>query len=145
MSSTILQQFSLPPVQADKYPMVTHSGMVEVIPSEETSTIPRSSIIDLAYVLPIKDAESGFFYMAGATNMFFVRFVIRGAAIQPCQTEFFYMCHIIQPLTLCLFHSLNYLAQQLKKKCFTRQKPKCQCSIFEFSFEWMHSSICLTC
>jgi hypothetical protein len=51
------------PVHTDVFPMAALSHMVEVIAMEERVIVPRSHIYDVAFIVPLADVKSGFFYM----------------------------------------------------------------------------------
>lgn len=75
MSSDISQQHSLPPVTATEYPMAHHGNMVEVIASmSDLVSVPRASILDIVFIVPMKEVESGMFHIAGSRSAFYTRF-----------------------------------------------------------------------
>jgi hypothetical protein len=133
MSSAILQQFLLLPVQADVYPMASQSCMVELIATEERRNVPRSNILDVIFILPVAEVESGLFFMDGAGNSFFLRYVLQNGEVQSSSTNFF-MLHIIQPICICLFHSFNYLAQHLKRSMFHQTEAETSSQNFRIYF-----------
>lgn len=76
VTSAFLQRFFLSPVQADVYPMASNSDMVELVALDERRNVPRSSILDIVFILLIAEVESGLFYMGGASNLFFNRYAL---------------------------------------------------------------------
>jgi hypothetical protein len=74
LSSEILQKYSLCPLSAVHYPMACQDNLVEVFHTQDTECIDRSTIIDVAFIVPAQEVESGRFFLSGAGNVFIIRF-----------------------------------------------------------------------
>jgi hypothetical protein len=74
VTEEIRSQYSLSSVTTEEAPFAIKSSMVEVIKSTTTLVIERSSIIDIAFVIPLMELEGGMVHLTGAANSFFVRY-----------------------------------------------------------------------
>jgi hypothetical protein len=74
LSSEILQKYSLCPLSAVHYPMACQDNLVEVFHTQDTECIDRSTIIDVAFIVPAQEVESGRSFLSGAGNVFIIRF-----------------------------------------------------------------------
>lgn len=61
MTSAILQRRSLTPINANDFPLASQDNMLEVYKSCDDIYIDRSTIIDLAFIVPMAEVESGMF------------------------------------------------------------------------------------
>lgn len=52
--------------------------MIKVIQTAVTSKILRSSIVDVALILPLVEVESGLFHLTGALNTYFICYMHLG-------------------------------------------------------------------
>ena len=76
VTSDISKQHSLQPVAAADYPMAYHGHMQEVVGKiTDTLSVPRRSIVDIVFILPITEVESGMFHIAGSQSVFFIRYI----------------------------------------------------------------------
>jgi alpha/beta superfamily hydrolase len=62
LSSEVLQKYSLCPLSAVHYPMAFQDNLVEVFHTQDTECIDRSSIIDVVFIVPAQEVESGHFF-----------------------------------------------------------------------------------
>lgn len=115
VTSDTFHEFSLQPITATVYPMAYHSKLVELISVGDYCFVQRSSIIDVVFVLPIKELESGAVFMAGCQSMYFQRFEKRNKRIASCQDAFYFCRYIVEPFSVRLFQSLNTLASHIKR------------------------------
>lgn len=134
MTSALLQQFSLPPLHTDSFPTAAISCMVEVIAVEQRIILPRSRIYDIIFIVPLAEVESGLFFMSGACNIFFQRYVIFDGTAVPCNQEYYFCRRFIQPFSIRIFHSLNHLAQQEKKSMYHQSEAELSLRMFRTSF-----------
>jgi hypothetical protein len=118
MTSECLQNFSLPPITAAEYPLASQSHMVEIVLQETIVSVERSRIFDIAFVLPLHEAESGLFHMSGSYNSFFIRYGLCNGTIQHYRMEYYFATRPVEPVSIRLFHSLNHLAQHIKKSLY---------------------------
>ena len=73
MCSAYLQQFSLPSITSEAFPMASQSHMIELVSQDTYVEVERSEVHDIAFVIPIFEVESGRFNMSGSYNSFFTR------------------------------------------------------------------------
>jgi len=71
MCSAYLQQFSLPLISSESFPMASQSHMIEVVGQDTYVEVERAEVHDIAFILPIFEVESGWFHMSGSCNSFF--------------------------------------------------------------------------
>jgi len=84
----------------------------------------RDVVVDLVFILPLAEVESGNVFITGAANLFFVRYLIDRATHSNFSSVNFLSAHFIQPLTVRIFSSLNTLAFTVKKLMYHRPEAE---------------------
>jgi hypothetical protein len=107
LDSSICRKFSIQPIAATNYSFAAQSGMVEVYKTDETISISRSQIRDVAFILSAKEVESGMFYLAGAENTFFVRYTLERGFLSQYEQSTYFCRYFIEPFHNRLFTTLN--------------------------------------
>ena len=113
VTAEYLIQHSLSAVRADDSPFAVKSGMVEVIQTSTILNIARSSIIDFAFVIPLREVESGLFHLTGAQNTFFIRYMHQpNGSFQP-YPFYMFQARVAEPLSFRIFRGLNLLSSSI--------------------------------
>jgi len=117
VTSSLHWQYSLRPVTADKYPMAYCSNMTEVMANvSDKKTIPRTSILDIVFIAPIKEVESSYFHIAGSTSVYFIKYYIESnGCIKDCDSTFYFRPFTVEPFSHRIFSSFNVIAQNLRR------------------------------
>ncbi len=124
MTSSILTQFSLPPITTTNFPVAARTVITEVVATSTFEIISRDVVEDLIFILPITEIESGNVFITGATNLFFVRYLIDKTTFVNFSSIQFFGYHFIQPLTIRIFSALNTLAFTVKKLMYHRPEAE---------------------
>jgi hypothetical protein len=120
VSNEMLLQHSLVKITHEEAPLASKSGMVEVMQSVCTAVIPRSAIVDLCFIVPLEEVESGSFHLTGAEFVFYIRFDLQPDGSKKKHTESFIHPRMVDPLTYRIFRSLNLLSLSIKKMFYHR-------------------------
>jgi hypothetical protein len=117
VTSEISKQHSLKPVTAAVYPMAYHGQMQEVIcKTTDTLSVPQRSIVDIVFIIPITEVESGMFHIAGSQSVYFMRHLINNhGEVTNCNPVLYFSHCYFEPFSHRIFSSLNYIAQNLKR------------------------------
>lgn len=83
MSSEVQQRFMLRPINSTDYPLTAQDTICEVFQTMEEILLDRSLIVDLAFIVPVSEIESGMFYLSGASNTYCIRFSNVGSTMKP--------------------------------------------------------------
>jgi hypothetical protein len=118
LDSSICRKFSIQPIAATNYSFAAQSGMVEVYKTDETISISRSQIRDVAFILSAKEVESGMFYLARAENTFFVRYTLERGFLSQYEHSTYFCRYFIEPFHNRLFTTLNTLSQNLQRSLY---------------------------
>jgi len=124
MTSGILTQFSLPPITPLTSPVAARTVINEVVATDNFRIILRDEVQDLIFILPLAEVETGNVFITGAANLFFVRYLIDQTTHSNFSSVNFFGSHIIQPLTVRIFCSLNMLAFTIKKLMYHRPEAE---------------------
>jgi len=124
MTSGILTQFSLPPITPLTSPVAARTVINEVVATDNFRIILRDEVQDLIFILPLAEVETGNVFITGAANLFFVRYLIDQTTHSNFSSVIFFGSHIIQPLTVRIFCSLNMLAFTIKKLMYHRPEAE---------------------
>jgi hypothetical protein len=92
--------------------------VMEVISHDVTDSFDRDSIIDVAFVVPLAEVESGLYNLSWSYNSFLIRYSLHQGNVHQYCTEYYFVSRPVEPLSICLFHSLNYLAGLLKRALY---------------------------
>ncbi len=74
VTNEMLLQHSLVKITHEEAPLASKSGMVKVMQSVCTAVILRSTRVDLCFIVPLEEVESGSFHLTGAEFVFYIRF-----------------------------------------------------------------------
>jgi hypothetical protein len=128
MTSDISRRFSLQPITSTFFPVASNTNIVELVGTSRITKEARIDVVDVVFCLPIMELESGMVHLTGASNLYFVRFVLTDDnRLIPFPSSFYFSPYYIAPFSIRLFGSLNVLAQNLKKVLFhlpESQEPK---------------------
>ena len=103
MTTSILTQFSLPPITTSTSPVAARTTIIEVVATNIFENILRDVVEDLIFILPLAAVESGNVFISGAANLFFVRYLINRTTHSNFSSVNFFGSHFIQPLTVRIF------------------------------------------
>jgi hypothetical protein len=120
IDSATLRSYSLPPLDPITYPLASQDEMVEVYQTVTYASIPRCNINDIAFIVPISEVESGRFFLSGARNTYVIRLYDDGRRMKLYKSSFYFSRHLIEPLGVRLFHSLNTLSDHMRRSLFHR-------------------------
>jgi hypothetical protein len=134
ITAELLILHSLSAITADESPFAVKSGMVEVIQSSIILKIPRSSIVDLAFIVPLGEVESGLFHLTGAVNTYFIRYMHgNGGNIQP-YPYLMLQPRLAEPISFRIFRGLNSLSSSLKKSFYHQPEDQSVSKSFRLPF-----------
>jgi hypothetical protein len=114
MTSSILTKFLLPPITESLFPVAARTVITEVVATNTFKNISRDEVEDLVFILPISELESGDVFITGATNLYFVRYLVDQTFFVNFYSIQFFGYHFIQPLTIRIFSAINMLAFTIK-------------------------------
>jgi len=120
MSSAILQSYFLPPVNARDYPLASQDELLEVYQTSDELWIPRRDIIDVIFVVPIQEVESGRFFLSCAENTFVIRYNHVKDSMLPWVANYYFSRFKVEPFCVRLFHTLNGLSDHVRRSMFHR-------------------------
>jgi hypothetical protein len=118
MDSSTLQDFNISPITPTDFPLASQDGLVEVYKTQEVVSLERSLIRDVAFFVPIQEVESGMFYMSGAENTFYIRYIKVNNSMQQCMPSFYFSRYLVEPLGVRLFTAMNTLSQHLRRAMY---------------------------
>ncbi len=76
MNSVILQWFNVTPINQTDFPLASQDNVQEVYQSSDEIYVKRSTIIDVAFIIPVAEVESGMFFLSGVENTFCIRYIL---------------------------------------------------------------------
>ncbi len=115
MDSETLQRFHLRPnTNEDEIP--------EVYQSSEQIEIGRKAIVDVAFILPLDEIESGLFFLARTENTYCIRYIMVNDALISCRPSLYFSRCLVEPLSVCVFNHLNTLAHHLQKALYHQRE-----------------------
>jgi hypothetical protein len=115
MSSEVQQRYMLRPINSTDYPLTSQDNICEVFQTNEEMLIDRSLIVDLAFIVPVSEIESGMFYLSGAINTYCIRFSKDGSKMKPVSPILYFGRYLVEPLGVRIFMALNALSQHLRR------------------------------
>jgi hypothetical protein len=134
-TSEILLQYLLPPITTALYPTASLAHMIEVVLVDCSVSILRPSVYDVAYVVPLSEVESGLFNMSGCYNCFYMRYSLKGGAVLAYYaSEYYFVSHPVEPISIRLFHSLYHLSGMMKKALYHQGEAAACSRTFRFYF-----------
>jgi len=137
LTSELLLRYELPSTTTAEAPFTTKSGMVEVMRTGTTMVIGRSSIIDIAFVIPLVEIEGGFIHLTGAANMFFICFELSHSNDHPQEVMFrILLPRIVEPFSRRIFRNLNYLSSEIKKRLYHQAEEGSTTKSFRILFPY---------
>jgi hypothetical protein len=134
MTSQILQHYSLPPITKAEFAMASQGHMQKVVAQDTVVNVTKAAIINIAYVVPLAELESGLFNMCGATNSFFIRYSLTNGTLENYKSDYYFVSRPVESLSVRLFHSLNYLAGLLQKSLYHQGEAETSCHTFRLFF-----------
>jgi hypothetical protein len=117
-TSDVLLRHSLSAVTDAEAPFAVKSGMVEVIQVPNTLKISRSSIVNVAFIVPLAELESGSFHVTGAVNTYFARFIIHPNGTISPYNHFVLQARLALPVTYRFFRGLNTFSSMIKRALY---------------------------
>jgi len=146
VTSDLYRRFSLRPVAFEEYPMAYYGGMTELVATVSNKvTIPRSSIRDIIFILPIKEVESAMFHMAGSKVAYFIRYYLDAdQRLHDYGARFYLDQYVVEPFSHRIFSSMNLLAQHLRKALHHLKETESCSKTFRAHFS-MESFVFLSC
>jgi hypothetical protein len=132
MTLRIIRRHAIQPLHATDHP--TACAMVEVFGTETRYTFSRDKILDVAFVLPLSEVESGNFFLAGAANCFVCRYIYKNEKLESFGSSYYFSRRPVEPLSLRFFSQLNALAGNLKKMMFHAAESQISMRSFRLSF-----------
>ncbi len=106
VTSEISRWYALSPITAVDFPMAYHGNMVEVLANmADKISVPQPSIIDIVFIVPIKEVESGMFHIVGSRQVYFSRyFVTSHGRVRECKSVFYFDHRAIDPFSHRFYH-----------------------------------------
>jgi hypothetical protein len=71
MTGEILHRFSLQPIMASLFPVTAQTNIIELLGMVHIISASRGDIIDIVFIVPVQELESGMVHITGACNLFF--------------------------------------------------------------------------
>jgi hypothetical protein len=118
MDSATLNRYCLRPIVAEEYPLAAQDQVAEVYLTSDELLIERCDIVDVAFILPIQEVESGIFFLSGSENSFCLRYILAGNEMKSCHPSFYFSRFLVEPLSVRLFVAINTLAHHLRKSLY---------------------------
>jgi hypothetical protein len=114
--------------------------MIEVYQSCDEINLARSAILDIAFIVPLEEVESGLFFLSGADNVYFACFIV-SVTVVPFKKSYYFGCHLIEPIGVQLFTMINALSQHVRKALYHNPESgatrKCICmNVFSMEAFW---------
>lgn len=136
VTSDISKQNSFQPLSAIDYPMAYHGHMQEVFGRVTNNlSVPRRSIVDIIFILPITEVESGMFHIAGSKVAYFMRYYMRAdGKLIGCTSYVYLKRYMVEPFSHRIFSSINHLAHHLKKKMYHLKESETTSKSFRIFF-----------
>jgi hypothetical protein len=76
LSSEVLRRYFIRPLTIMDNPLAFQDNLEELYVSLDVVSVSRSNILDVIFVVPVAEVESGMFYLSGANNVFCIRYQI---------------------------------------------------------------------
>ncbi len=70
-----MREYSLKPITATLFPVASQSPVVELVATSLIKTVSREALVDVAFVVPLQELETGMVHITGASNIYFIRIV----------------------------------------------------------------------
>jgi hypothetical protein len=115
MDSTTLQSYFL-------RPNINEDDILEVYQSSDEIEVERTAIVDVAFILPVEEMESGMFFLSGAENTFYIRYIFLNNTLCSARSSLYFARYLVEPLSIRLFINLNTLAHHLRKALFHQRE-----------------------
>jgi hypothetical protein len=114
MDSATSRRFFIRPVTVEDCPLASQDGMIEVYQSSDEINLVRSAILDIAFIVPLEEVESGLFFLSGADNVYFARFIV-SVTVARFKKSYYFGRHLIG---VRLFTMINALSQHVRKALY---------------------------
>jgi hypothetical protein len=134
MESLVVLLFNM--ASSEISPMVYYRNIVEVLASTtDRLSINRQSIVDIIFIVPIMEVESGLFHIAGLKVTYFSRYFIQADhKVKENKSKFYFDQYTVEPLTHCLFSSLSYFAHNLRRAMYYLRESDISPNFFQIFF-----------
>mmetsp|Transcript_18246 Transcript_18246/g.25952 ORF Transcript_18246/g.25952 Transcript_18246/m.25952 type:complete len:398 (-) Transcript_18246:33-1226(-) len=123
----------VPALDVHDYPILSASSMKEVFMTSELVIVNRSSIIDIAFILPVNAIADGRERCIGIRNAYFLRFRLLPNGGLRNHDFLEYTTSVSRPFSNRIFYSINHLTKALCKLMWLnpeREKTTKSSSIF---------------
>jgi hypothetical protein len=97
MTSSILNQFSLPQITVSMFPVAARTVVTEVVATSTFEIITRDEAEEVVFIVPIRELESGNLFITGAMNLYFVCNLVDKTTVINYSSNEFFGYHLIQP------------------------------------------------
>ncbi len=97
MDSIAMQLNFLSPLNTIEHPLASQDEIIEVYQSSEEMYITRNQIVDVAFILPIQEVESGRFFLSSSENSFVIRYSYENNHMMPWATSFYFSRCGVEP------------------------------------------------
>jgi hypothetical protein len=77
MTELIMKRFSLQPITMSLFPVASRSSVVELVATLNSEIRHRDELDDVVYVIPLPELETGMVHLTGASNNYFIRYVLQ--------------------------------------------------------------------
>jgi hypothetical protein len=100
------------------WPNLNEDEIIEVYQSSDEIEVERTAIVDVAFILPVEEIESGMFFLSGVDNTFCIRYIFLNDTLCSARSSLYFARYLVEPLSIHLFMNLNTLAHHLQKALF---------------------------
>jgi hypothetical protein len=124
MDSAALMSNFLQPLNTRDHPLASQNEVVEVYLTPHVMWVNGSTVVDVAFIVPLKELESGCFFLSCTKNAYVIRYCLVGSLMQPFSDRHYFSHFSVEPLSVRLFHSLNILSDLLRRSLFHRPESE---------------------
>ncbi len=110
MDSMTLSSHFLQPLNTRDHPLASQDEVLEVYQTLDEVWINRSEVLDVAFIVPMKELESARFFLSCADNTYVIRYSLLGSRMQQFYYSYYFSRFLVEPQGVRLFHSLNSLS-----------------------------------
>jgi hypothetical protein len=131
MDSMTLTSNLLQPLNSRDHPLASQDKVMEVYQTMDEVWINWSKVLDVAFIVPMKELESGRFFLSCSDNTYVIRYSLVGDRMQPFPDFYYFSPFSVEPLGVCLFHSLNTISDHLRRAMFYRPESEITTQTFK--------------
>jgi hypothetical protein len=99
-------------------PNASKDEISEVYQSSDLVEIERKAIVDVAFIAPMEEIDSGMFFLSGVDNAYCIRYVFVNNTMCSARSSVYFARYLVEPISIRLFMNLNSLAHHLRKALF---------------------------